>query len=95
MMNSNFSVSEQDIAKLRRASELDNESFSKLLFAVTRALGASDRQISMMMSSPGAIRSMIAKASDRDLRSLAGRIGKEKTSEILGIIDGALSEQKT
>jgi hypothetical protein len=94
-MMKKYDISAEEVQKLRQAARLDDESFAKLLSAVTRALGASERQISTMLSSSGAVRAMISRASDRDIRSLAARIGREKTSEILGMIDSALSEEKT
>lgn len=89
-MMKNYEIGAEEVQKLRQAARLDDESFSKLLFAVTKALGASDRQIGTMMSNGAAIRAMISRSSEKDLRSLARRIGKEKTAEILKMIDDAL-----
>ncbi len=94
-MIKNYEISDADVRKLKRATSLDDESFRKLVPIVARALGASDRQIAMMTSNSGAIRAMIYRASDRDIRSLARKIGSEKTAEILEMIDGALTDEKT
>ena len=87
-------MSDADVRKLKRATSLDDESFRRLASVVARALGASDRQIAMMTSNCGAMRAMIDRASDRDIRSLARKIGAEKTTEILGMIDAAMPDKK-
>ena len=94
-MMKNYEISAEDLQKLRRATSLDDESFKKLVPIVARALGASERQTAMMTSNCGAIRAMIMRASDKDIRSLARKIGSEKTVEILEMIDSARSGEKT
>ncbi len=86
-----YEVSAEDVQKLRRLTALDEKSFVSLLSSVVTALGASGKQAAMMTANSGAIRAMISRASDNDIRKLASRLGPQKTGEILAIIDEKLS----
>ena len=82
----NYEVSAEDIRCLRGLVTLDGESFSEILEAVLGVLGASGTQRAMLIANSGALRNMLARSSDTDLRKLASRIGPQKTREVLDII---------
>ncbi len=88
----NYDISASDVQKLRKLATLEDKTFSNLLSSVVAALGASRSQASMMIANSGAIRMMISRASDNDIRKLAARLGPQKTKEILDIIDAGTSE---
>lgn len=84
-----YDINAEDTQKLRALATLDDETFAAMLSSVLSALGASRNQAAMMKSNSSAIRSMLANASDNDIKKLAYRLGPQKTGEILDIIGGS------
>lgn len=93
-MIKNYDINAEDIRRLRALSQLPDEDFTRLLSAVLPALGASEKQASVMISNHNAIRNMIRSASDSDIKKLSRRLGPKQTAEILCMIDSAFEKNK-
>lgn len=80
-----YEMSAQDVDKIRSLAALDKEHFAEVISSVLSAMGMSKAQVAAISANSEALRGMIARASDSDIKKLAARLGSEKTNELLGL----------
>ena len=78
-------MSTEDINKIRTLATLDKESFTRVISSALSAMGMSKAQVAAISANSEALRAMIARASDSDIKKLAARLGSEKTNELLSL----------
>ena len=89
-----YELSERDADKIRALATLDNESFAQVISSALTAMGMNRSQVAAISANSEALRSMIARASDSDIKKLAARLGSEKTNELLGLSPDNIDESK-
>lgn len=80
-----YEMSAEDADKIRALANLDKESFAAVIASALSAMGMSKAQVAALSANSEALRAMIARASDSDIKILAARLGSEKTNELLGL----------
>lgn len=72
-----------DLSEVRGAASLDDAQFREMIRMAATAMGLPPAAVNSAVANAPMLRMMLANASDRDLSQVVGRIGKEKTDEIL------------
>ena len=80
-----YEMSAEDADKIRALANLDKESFAQVISSALGAMGMSRSQVAAISANSEALRAMIARASDSDIKKLAARLGSEKTNELLSL----------
>ena len=80
-----YEMSAEDADKIRAIANLDKESFAEVISSALSAMGMNRAQVAALSANSEALRAMIARASDSDIKKLAARLGSEKTNELLGL----------
>ncbi len=80
-----YEMSAEDADKIRALANLDKESFAEVISSALSAMGMNRAQVAALSANSEALRAMIARASDSDIKKLAARLGSEKTNELLGL----------
>ena len=80
-----YEMSAEDADKIRALANLDKESFAEVISSALSAMGMNRAQVAALSANSEALRAMIARASDSDIKKLAARLGSEKTNELIGL----------
>lgn len=80
-----YEMSAEDADKIRALANLDTDRFAEVISSALASMGMNRAQVAAISANSEALRSMIARASDSDIKKLAARLGSEKTNELLGL----------
>lgn len=70
----------------KKLSSLDDSALAELIYEVTRSMGMDDTRARRMAQNAPALRLMLSKASEQDLRRIVSMVGEEKAAKILSDI---------
>ena len=89
-----YEMSTEDADKIRALANLDRDRFAEIISSALTSMGMSRAQVAAISANSEALRAMIARASDSDIKKLAARLGSEKTNELLGLSPDGTNESK-
>ena len=78
---------EFDRRQLDKLLSLDNESFSALAKTIAEAAGASKSRAEALISNPDMLKKRLSQISPEEAKSLIDAAGKEKTEEIMNLLN--------
>lgn len=78
---------EFDRRQLDKLLSLDNESFSALAKTIAEAAGASKLRTEAMISNPDMLKKRLSQISPEEAKSLIDAAGKEKSEEIMNLLN--------
>lgn len=67
----------------KKLASLDDGSLAELIYEVARSMGMSEDKARRMAQNAPALRVMLSKASDKELRRIVSVVGEEKAAAIL------------
>lgn len=78
---------EFDRRQLDKLLSLDNESFSALAKTIAEAAGASKSRAEALISNPDMLKKRLSQISPEEAKSLIDAAGKEKSEEIMNLLN--------
>lgn len=76
----------------RKLAALDEAKLATMIYEVCRSMGMSEEKARKMAQNAPAMRSMLAKASEKDLNRIVSMVGEKRAAEILAGIEGKGSD---
>lgn len=70
----------------KKLSSLNDAALADLIYEVTRSMGMEEARARRMAQNAPALRLMLSKASEQDLRRIVSMVGEEKAAKILSDI---------
>ena len=71
----------------KKLASLDDRALGDLIYEVTRSMGMSEEKARRMAQNAPALRVMLAKASDKELKRIVSAVGEDKAAEILSKVN--------
>lgn len=71
----------------KKLAALDDQALAELIYEVSRSMGMREDKAKRMAQNAPALRVMLAKASDQELRRIVSAVGEEKAAEILSAVN--------
>ena len=73
---------------IRKLASLDDKDFSSAIYIIATALGFSPEKAKQASSNTAFFRAMLANSSEKDLRNIMNRVGRDKLEDIYGKLPG-------
>ena len=67
----------------KKLAALDDRALADLIYEVTRSMGMKEAKARQMAQNAPALRVMLSKASDKELRRIVSAVGEDKAAAIL------------
>ena len=71
----------------KKLASLDDRALGELIYEVTRSMGMSEEKARRMAQNAPALRVMLAKTSDKELKRIVSAVGEDKAAEILSKVN--------